>query len=131
MGGATPANAPAMSVRILAANKSRKRGPNPPYTSTLLVTLAHPPGCGSIRWSNTTLPRGNGHSLAQRRYGSTTVIVKGPPRVPPCLAQPDLPAADGPSRRAVSLLGAQRGQSDTSVQKRQTCSGSAPMGASP
>src|SRR6516165_10844374 len=114
----------AVSRRILGANSSSS-GPAPPSTSALLTTRTRPPAAGSSTWSKTTLPNGTGHSLTQRRPASTAVMVKGPPRLPRCLAQPRAPGSNGPSSSAISLLTSHSGQRATSVHTFQTASGSA------
>ena len=119
----------AISRRILGAI-SRSREPNPPCTSTLLTTRTRPVATGSITWSKTTLPMGTGHSLTQRRPSSTSVMVKEPPRLPRCFAQPETPGWNGPSSRAISLLTSHSGQRSTSVHTFQTSAGSAPNVAS-
>jgi hypothetical protein len=119
-----------MSRRIRAANISRKSGLNPPSTSMFFVTRTWPPSAGSMRCSKITFPSGMGHSLTQRRSGSTSVIVNVPPRFPRCLAHPDAPVTKGPSSRAISLVKSHSGQPGTSVQTFHTAAGSAPNVAS-
>src|SRR6516162_635308 len=108
-----------MSRRILGTN-SRISGAMPPSASTRLTTRTRPLATGSSSWSKTTLPNSNGHSLTQRRPASTAVMVKEPPRLPRCLAQPDTPGSNGPSSRAISLLTSHSGQRATSVHKAHT-----------
>src|SRR6516165_11065506 len=134
-GGAAAATRPkaasdsAISRRIFGTN-SRTSGAMPPSASTLLTTRTPPVATGSSTWSKTTLPSSIGHSLTQRRPGSTTVIVKGPPRLPRCLAHPDTPRSNGPSSRAISLLASHSGQRATSVHTAHTAAGPACSAAS-
>src|SRR5690242_14665085 len=114
----------AVSRRIRGAS-SRSSGPVPPCTSALLITLTYPAAAGSSRCSKVIVPSGTGHVLTQRRPGSTAVMVKGPPRLPRCLAQPRAPGSNGPSSCAISLLTSHSGQLATSVHTCQTASGSA------
>jgi hypothetical protein len=107
-----------------------QQGPEPALAPTLLTTRTRPPPTGSSEWSKMTLPSGTGHSVTQRRPASTSVMVKAPPRLPRCLAQPETPGSNGPSSRDISLLTSQSGQRATSVHTFQTASGSASKVAS-
>src|SRR5262249_54250292 len=118
-----------ISRRIFGTN-IRIRGVIPPSTSTFLTTRTRPLATGSSTWSKTTLPNSSGHSLTHRRPASTAVMVKEPPRLPRCLAQPDTPASNGPSSRAISLLASHSGQRATSVQTAHTAAGPASSVAS-
>src|SRR5580700_10849974 len=122
-------NEAAVSRRIRGAS-SRSSGPDPPCTSALFTSRTHPGPAGSSRWLKVTVPSGTGHSVTQRRPGSTTVTVKAPPRLPRCLAQPRAPGSNGPSSWATSLLTSHSGQRATSVHTFQTASGSASKTAS-
>src|SRR5580693_3416998 len=122
-------NEAAVSRRIRGAS-SRSSGPDPPCTSALFTSRTHPGPASSSRWLKVTVPSGTGHSVTQRRPGSTTVTVKAPPRLPRCLAQPRVPGSNGPSSWATSLLTSHSGQPATSVHTFQTASGSASKTAS-
>src|SRR5690242_495416 len=119
----------AISRRIFGAN-SRASGAIPPSASTLLTTRTPPVATGSSTWSKTTLPSSIGHSLTQRRPGSTAVMTYVPPMLPRCLAHPDTPGSNGPSSRAISLLTSHSGQRATSVHTAHTAAGPACSAAS-
>src|SRR5215831_18932824 len=114
----------AISRRIFGTN-SRANGAMPPSASTLLTTRTPPVATGSSTWSKTTLPSSIGHSLTQRRPGSTAVTMNGPPRLPRCFSHPDTPGSNGPSSRAISLLTSHSGQRATSVHTAHTAAGPA------
>src|SRR5690348_15062575 len=57
-------------------------------------------------------------------------MVKEPPRLPRCLAQPDTPGSNGPSSRAISLLTSHSGQRATSIHTAHTAAGQASSVAS-
>ena len=103
-----------------------EQGPEPAFTSSPLDHPDTPVAQGfEPVAAKTTLPTGSGHSDTQLRPASTAVMVKEPPRLPRCLAQPQAPGSNGPSSREISLLTSHSGQRATSVHTFQTASGSA------